>query len=67
MDNCKYPDISVELTGQDGNAFAIIGRATVAMRRAKCTQEQISEFQTEATQGDYDHVIQTCMEYFNVE
>jgi len=67
MNDCKYPDITVELTGEDGNAFAIIGRATNRMRRAKCTQEQISEFQAEATQGNYDHVIQTCMEYFNVE
>lgn len=30
----KYPNIEVQLTGQDGNAFYIIGTCLQAMRRA---------------------------------
>ena len=63
----KYPDISVELVGNDGNAFAILGRCKKAMARAKCTKEQIQEFIEEATSGDYDNVLCTCMKYFDVQ
>lgn len=31
----KYTDIEVQLTGQDGNAFAIIGRVSKALKNAK--------------------------------
>ena len=37
------------------------------MKKAKCSAQQIEEFTTEATQGDYDHLLQTCMEYFVTE
>ena len=66
-DDVKYPDIMLELTGEDGNAFHIIGRARGKMKKAKCSAQQIEEFTTEATQGDYDHLLQTCMEYFVTE
>lgn len=66
-DTVKYPDISVELIGNDGNAFAILGRCKKAMTRAECTKEQIQEFIEEATSGDYDNVLHTCMRYFDVQ
>lgn len=62
----KYPHISVKLTGEDGNAFFIIGKCIKMMRRARCSQEQIDEFQKEATSGSYDHVLGTVMSYFDV-
>lgn len=30
----KFPDVEVELSGQDGNAFYIVGRVARALRRA---------------------------------
>jgi hypothetical protein len=30
----KYPNVSVRLVGEDGNAFAILGRVIKAMRHA---------------------------------
>ncbi len=63
----KYPEITVQLTGKDGNAFAIIGACLQAMRRAKLPQEERNKFQAEATSGDYDHLLATCMEWLNVE
>jgi hypothetical protein len=61
----KY-DIEVQLTGQDGNAFMILGLVAKAMRRAGLTQEQIDEFHNEATAGDYDHLLATAMKYVEV-
>ena len=40
----------LQLTDTDGNAFAVLGHA----RR------------TEATAGDYDHLLATCMNFFDV-
>ena len=62
----KYPDIEVELSEQDGNAFAILGRVTKALRRADVPSDEIAAFQKEATAGDYDHLLQTCMRWVDV-
>lgn len=58
-----YPDVVVPLSGEDGNAFAIIGRASKAMRRAGIAAGVIDQFQREATSGNYDHLLQTVMKY----
>lgn len=63
----KYPDITVELIGQDGNAFAILGAVTRQMRREQISQEEIHAFTEEATSGDYDHLLRTCMRWVNIE
>jgi len=61
----KFPDVSVQLTGQDGNAMAVMSTVTQALRRAGHA-DQVSEFMAEAMSGDYDHVIQTCMAWVDV-
>jgi hypothetical protein len=62
----KYPDVKVQLTGQNGNAFAIIGAVQKAMRRANIPDEEIKAFNAEATSGDYDNVLVTCMKWVDV-
>ena len=63
----KYPDISVQLSGQDGNAFAIIGSVSKALRRADVPKDEIQQFVKEATSGDYDNVIQTAMKWVEAQ
>ena len=63
----KYSDITVQLTGKDGNAFNILGICLQAMRRAGLSQEERDAFQAEATSGNYDRLLATCMEWFEVE
>jgi hypothetical protein len=62
----KYPEIEVELVGQDGNAFSVLGAVTRAMRRGGVPQAEISEFMEEATAGSNDHLLQTCMRWVSV-
>ena len=62
----KFPEIEVQLSGEDGNAFSIIGRVQKAMRRAGVSVEDIKIFQDDATSGDYDHVLTIAMETVNV-
>lgn len=56
----------VKLIGTDGNAFAVIGRTRQALKLAGNPTEVIEAFTAEATSGDYNHVLATCMEYAEV-
>lgn len=56
----------LKLSGKDGNAFSILGRARRKAEDADWTDEQIEAFTTLATAGNYDHVLQTCIQYFDV-
>tara|TARA_Y100000310_G_C20355380_1_gene656392 strand:+ start:519 stop:734 length:216 start_codon:yes stop_codon:yes gene_type:complete len=62
----KYPEIEVELVGTDGNAFALIGKVQKALKEAEVSKEELDEFFNEATSGDYNHLLQTCMAWVNV-
>ena len=62
----KYPHVHAQLTGEDGNAFAIIGRVRGALARAGVAAAEVRQFTEEATSGDYDHVLQTCMRWVDV-
>jgi len=63
----RYPNVRVQLTGEDGNAFFILGKMIKAMRRAGVSDEEIRLFQKEATEGDYDHLLATCMSWVNAK
>jgi Domain of unknown function (DUF4314) len=63
----RYPDVQVRLSGEDGNAFAILGRTTAALHAAGVPQEEIDTFFAEATSGDYDHLLQTTMAWVDWE
>lgn len=62
----KYPDIEVQLSGEDSNAFAIMGRVTREMKRAGVDSAEIDAFREECMSGDYDHLLQTCMRWVSV-
>ena len=59
-------DTYVQLTGEDGNAFSILGRVDAALRDAGATRDERNDFIEEATSGDYDELLVTCMEWVNV-
>ena len=63
----KYPNVCVELLGQDGNAFAILGTVKKALRNAGVSNKEITAFMDEAMGGDYDHLLQTVMCWVEVE
>jgi hypothetical protein len=63
----RYADVQVRLSGEDGNAYSILGRTTAALRAAGVPQEEIDTFFAEATSGDYDHLLQTTMRWVDVE
>jgi len=64
--NIKYPDVEVQLTGVDGNAYVIMGVVASALRKAGVSQEEIAEYHKEATSGNYDNLLQTTMRWVDV-
>lgn len=63
----KYPNITVQLVGQNGNALNLVGIVQQALKSAKVPKEEVTEFVNDALSGDYDHVLQTCMKWVDVE
>lgn len=59
-------DVSVKLIGEDGNAYAILGKVSKALRRAGYKQEA-EDYLKEATSGDYDNLLKVTMDYVEVE
>ena len=67
MNEPRYPNITVKLVGEDGNGLAILARAINAARKGGLSVEEIAKFRNEATSKDYDHLLATCMAWFEVE
>jgi len=57
----------LKLVGEDGNAFFILGRAQRTARNAGWSKEKIDEMMKKAQSGNYDHLLQVMMEYFDVD
>jgi len=63
---------TVKLVGEDDNAFSILGRCAGVMREfyggqgmpQSEIQAKVEEFQAEATNGDYNHLLRTVLKYF---
>jgi hypothetical protein len=49
MPEIRYPDIEVQLTGQDGNAFMVLGAVQRALREADVDKDERDAFMDEAT------------------
>ena len=54
----------LKIIGEDGNAFAILGKAR---RVALENGIDFKPIQVEAMSGDYDHLLQTMMKHFEIE
>ena len=53
------------LVGVDGNAFAIMGYTSNALKKAGL-RDKIEEMHSKATSGNYYHLIAVCDEYITL-
>jgi hypothetical protein len=56
-------DPEFDLVGVDGNAFAVMGAVSKALRRAGNSKEVCDAYTKSAMGGDYDHLLQVSMLY----
>jgi hypothetical protein len=64
MSKTERPELT--LTGVDGNAFAILGRAVRAAQAAGKSADWIAIYLEDAKSKDYHHLLATTLDYFNV-
>ena len=62
----KYPNISVDLTTDEGNAFNIMLRVSTALRANEVDDEQIEKYLEQSCAKDYNHLLKTAGEWVNV-
>jgi len=56
----------LQLVGTDGNAFAILGAAIRAAKKAGWPVERRDQYTKAAMSGDYDHLLAVTQDYFDV-
>lgn len=59
--------LQIKLTGEDGNAFAILGRARALLCKNGCSQAFIDQFAAEVTEKNYDDLQAMVMRYMVAE
>ena len=62
----KYPDITVEYTNADGNAFALLRLVRRALLDHGVEASEVSAFLFEATAYGYDNLLVTCARWVDV-
>ena len=62
----KYGNISVDLSRQDGNAFAVMAKVSGALRKGGASDNEIERYLAESTGGDYDNLLRTAMKWVNI-
>ena len=61
----KY-NVEVQLSGNDGNAFAIMGAVKSALKKAGASNEELDQYLSDSMSGDYDNLLRVAMEWVEV-
>jgi hypothetical protein len=61
----KY-DVDVQLSGNDGNAFAVMAAVRSALKNAGASAEELSQYSQESMSGDYDNLLRVASQWVNV-
>ncbi len=61
MSKVKYPDVTVGISKERGEALSIVSRTSKALKRAGVHPSIAKEYREEAMSGDYDHLLQVTM------
>jgi hypothetical protein len=64
----KEPDYvpEVKLIDEDGNAFAILGKVTKALRQSGADKEYVDDYINKACSGDYYFLLNVTSEFVNI-
>jgi ribosomal protein S9 len=60
MSNTPKYNVTVQLTGEDGNAFAIMAAVKRALQKAGASKEEITQYTMDSMSGDYDNLLRTA-------
>ena len=58
--------VEVQLSGNDGNAFAIMGAVKRALKEAGASREEVERYLTDSMSGDYDNLLRVATDWVEV-
>jgi hypothetical protein len=67
MSNTPKYNVTVQLTGEDGNAFAIMAAVKRGLQKAGASKEEITQYTMDSMSGDYDNLLRTADKWVVVE
>ncbi|NDB57266.1 hypothetical protein EB001_02270 [bacterium] len=67
MSNTPKYNVTVQLTGEDGNAFAIMAAVKRGLEKAGASKEEITQYTMDSMSGDYDNLLRTAFKWVVVE
>ncbi|MDJ0464998.1 hypothetical protein [Streptomyces sp. H27-C3] len=62
----QYPEVAVQLSGEDGNVYSVIGRVQGALRKAGHRDAATEFSQAARAAQSYDEVLQLAMRTVDV-
>lgn len=67
MSGPKYPSIRmmVSRSSPQGNAFYLLGKVKHALLEHEASESEVAEFLDEATNNDYDHLLEVIGEWID--
>ena len=60
----KPQPIEIDLTGPDGNAFALMGKARNFARQLGWSPEEVTKMLSDMQSGDYEHLVGVLEAHF---
>jgi hypothetical protein len=58
------PVLPIDLSGPDGNAFAVVGHASRALKQLGKSRAEIDAFKEKCLDGTYEDLLNTVREHF---
>jgi len=63
----KY-DVEVQLSGNDGNAFSIMGAVQSALKKVGASKEELDQYLADSmSSGSYNKLLRVAMEWVEVK
>jgi hypothetical protein len=59
-------NVAVQLSGNDGNAFAVMGAVKSALKEAGASKEELDQYLSDSMSGDYDNLLRVAMDWVEV-
>jgi precorrin-6B methylase 1 len=63
----RYPRVKVQLIGRTRDFYPTVSAVQTAMRRAGVPLQELSNFYQDATTGDEDNLLRTCLAWVDVQ
>lgn len=61
----KY-NVEVQLSGNDGNAWAVMGAVKSALKKAGASKEELDQYLADSMSGDYDNLLRVATDWVEV-